>query len=257
MVAGYWPNQDGLNIQYGTQKAIPEIGGDYMVYGDVREIEQYIPLVPMQIGNGNVAVPAPATSFSGTTSSAAAGIQSLTTLFPLAQIAPVTAVSGGQYTFVAPQIFIEQVEVDCLLTATVGTDTAATLSVGLAFLNPGSPSSTFTQITSSIGSAGQQILNVFPLLSGSAATVQATAGAKTIYCGAANGFTFTSGSAPAAVATGGGSWVGTFSPIPTNAITPLPQSAWLSSIINNTGGAIGGGLLKLRIKYVLFGGTNY
>ncbi len=44
MVAGTWTNQDGLYLQFGTQKAIPEIGGDYLAYGSNRIYEQYIPL---------------------------------------------------------------------------------------------------------------------------------------------------------------------------------------------------------------------
>lgn len=39
MVGGNWLNNDGLYIQYGTTKAIPEVAGDYLSYGDTREIE--------------------------------------------------------------------------------------------------------------------------------------------------------------------------------------------------------------------------
>lgn len=39
MTAGSWLNTDGLYVQYGTQKAVPTTMGDYMVYGDTREIE--------------------------------------------------------------------------------------------------------------------------------------------------------------------------------------------------------------------------
>lgn len=39
MVGGSWMNNDGLYIQYGTTKSTPTTMGDYMVYGDTREIE--------------------------------------------------------------------------------------------------------------------------------------------------------------------------------------------------------------------------
>jgi hypothetical protein len=39
MVGGSWLNNDGLYIQYGTQKAVPEVGGDYLSYGETRDIE--------------------------------------------------------------------------------------------------------------------------------------------------------------------------------------------------------------------------
>lgn len=39
MVGGNWLNSDGLYIQYGTSKAVPTTAGDYLSYGDTREIE--------------------------------------------------------------------------------------------------------------------------------------------------------------------------------------------------------------------------
>lgn len=39
MVGGNWLNPDGLYVQYGTSKAVPTTAGDYLSYGDVREIE--------------------------------------------------------------------------------------------------------------------------------------------------------------------------------------------------------------------------
>src|ERR1700744_5692767 len=83
MVAGSWFNNDGLYIQYGTQKAVPETGGDYMSYGANRLIEVRIDLTKL-------------------TSTAA--VQSNTTFFP----APP-----------AGQLFIEKVEVE-VETASVG-----------------------------------------------------------------------------------------------------------------------------------------
>src|SRR6266403_1522162 len=152
MVAGFWLNQDGLPLQFGTSKAIPEVGGEYLVYGETRVIEQLIPLVPMAMGTGAVQVPAPPTSFVGTgLTSISAGIQSLTDIVPL-QINPVTTVSGGVLTFTTNQLFFEQVEVDTIIGATGGTS----ISVGLVAASPGSPSSTYVQVTPN---AGVQLIN--------------------------------------------------------------------------------------------------
>lgn len=39
MTAGNWFNQDGLFIQYGTAKAVPTTTGDFLSYGETRDIE--------------------------------------------------------------------------------------------------------------------------------------------------------------------------------------------------------------------------
>jgi len=39
MVAGSWLDPDGLYRQYGTQKAVPTTVGDYLSYGEWRDIE--------------------------------------------------------------------------------------------------------------------------------------------------------------------------------------------------------------------------
>src|ERR1700753_161481 len=39
MSIGSWYDNDGLLRQYGAQKANPTTGGDYLAYGDTREIE--------------------------------------------------------------------------------------------------------------------------------------------------------------------------------------------------------------------------
>src|SRR5258706_13147085 len=38
-MAQNWTNKDGLFIQFGTDKAIPTTAGDYLAFGDTREIE--------------------------------------------------------------------------------------------------------------------------------------------------------------------------------------------------------------------------
>ncbi len=82
MVAGNWLNSDGLYIQYGTSKAVPTTMGDYLSYGDTREIEFTI------------------TMSSLTTSPV---IQGNTTFFP------------------SNQVFIESVQTDVDVTAAGGT----------------------------------------------------------------------------------------------------------------------------------------
>lgn len=90
-MAQNWFNKDGLFIQYGTDKAIPEVGGDYLSYGSNRLIEVLIDLTKL-------------------TSTAA--IQSYTTFFP-------SPPSG--------QLFIEQVDVVVETASASGTS----FSVGL------------------------------------------------------------------------------------------------------------------------------
>jgi len=239
MVAGFWYNQDGLPLQYGTQKQIPEMGGDYLVYGETREIEQYIALVPTTWGNpvGSVfTVPAAPTTFSGTGTPIQAGIQSLTTEFPL----QITAVNTGgtTITFSQTQVFIEEVTVETLIGATGGTS----LAVGLVTTSPGTPSSSFVQVTPN---AGTQILN------GLVIARIATAGQRTSFT--IPGTTGLQWDAAATSAAGGGTWLGN-TPLVTNAITPLPQSAWLSAIAT---GAFTNGLIKIRVRYTLYGNIGF
>lgn len=39
MVGGNWMNNDGLYVQYGTSKAVPTTAGDFLSYGEWRDIE--------------------------------------------------------------------------------------------------------------------------------------------------------------------------------------------------------------------------
>ena len=236
MVAGTWNNQDGLYLQFGTQKAVPEIGGDYLVYGETREIEQLIPLVPMQLTASGQLVAAPPTSFSGTTTAAAAGIQSLTTLIPLQTTAVNTG--GSTITFTASQIQIEEAITEVLIAAAGGTS----IAVGLVTNSPGTPTSSFVQVTPN---AGTQIIKNQVLAQ------QSTVGNKVVYTNPGTfGFNYL---IPGTLAAGGGDWVGVNMPLVTNALTPLPTSAWLSTIAT---GAYTNGLIKLRLRYTLYGTIN-
>lgn len=240
MVSGTWNNQDGLYLQFGTQKAVPEIGGEYLVYGETREVEQLIPLVPFQLTASGQPVPAPAqTTFSGTTTAAAAGIQSVTTLMPLQITAPVVTTTGGTLILSNPQLFIEQVDIETLVTAAGGTS----IAVGLVTNSPGTPNASFVQVTPN---AGTQILkNVVTatMVAGTRATWTSPGATGFLWNNTAN-----------ATVVGGGDWVGINMPLVTNAITPLPQSAWLSTV--NTG-TFTNGLVKLRIRYTMYGNIPY
>lgn len=90
-MAQNWLNKDGLFLQYGTDKATPEVGGDYLSYGANRVTEVLIDLTKL-------------------TSTAA--IQSYTTFF---QSPP------------AGQLFIEKVE----LTVETASASGTSFSVGL------------------------------------------------------------------------------------------------------------------------------
>lgn len=50
MVGGNWLNPDGLFVQYGTSKAIPTTVGDYLSYGETREIEMTVTLAGTAAG---------------------------------------------------------------------------------------------------------------------------------------------------------------------------------------------------------------
>lgn len=47
MTSGNWMNSDGLYIQYGTSKATPATAGDYLSYGETREIELTVDLTTL------------------------------------------------------------------------------------------------------------------------------------------------------------------------------------------------------------------
>ncbi len=238
MVSGYWTNQDGLPLQYGTLKAQPDVGGDYLIYGETREIETYVALVPTTWGTGGITVPAaPTGAFVGTGTPIQAGIQSMTTMFPL----QITAVNTGGTTisFLNPQVQLEEVTVQTLIGATGGTS----LNMGLVTTTLGA-SSAFVQITPN---AGTQILNTFPIAS------MATAGQRATFNVAGSTAGFQWAAAAPTTTTGAGSWLGN-TPLVTNVITPLPNQAFLSTYAT---GAFTNGLIKVRIRYSIYGNINY
>lgn len=84
---GSWFNNDGLYIQYGVTKAVPETGGDFLQLGDARMAEFTIDLT------------------------------TLTT----------TPVIQSQTTFIGAAVFIEQVDIDVEVAAVGGTSVSVGL----------------------------------------------------------------------------------------------------------------------------------
>lgn len=161
MTAGNWLNYDGLYLQYGTQKAVPELGASYVMYGPWREIEAFIAPGATSFGspaNANNSLPLPS-SFQGTvasqTAAANTGIISYTTLIPLQPTAPVTAASGSVLTFINPQIWIDQVDFETFVTWSAGGGSGTGLTgVGLVVALPvtttGGPAA-WAQVTPNAG----------------------------------------------------------------------------------------------------------
>jgi hypothetical protein len=228
---GQWNNQDGLPLQFGTTKALPDWSGDYVAYGSTRIAECLIPLVPVTMGG--YTMPAIPTSFSGTTTYAAAGISNPDFLFPLQTTAPQTA-SGSAITISKPQLIIEKVEVSSLSPMAGGTS----VTVGLAVMNA---SQNFVQVTDAVSSGGNHLVDTL-----ATATLN-TSGGTAIWYAATNTRSF-----PASTA-GGGAWVGIRAPLITNSITPLPQGAWVSAIAT---GSFTDGVLQMKVYYKYSGSIN-
>jgi hypothetical protein len=261
MVSGFWYNNDGLPLQFGQQKALPELGGDFLMYGESREFETYISLAATTWGSSNqLTIPALPSSFVGTGFPIAAGIQSMTNLFPLQITAPVTTASGGLgLVITATQLWIDSVELEVLVTANAGTGGATGLTgIGLVTTQPFNPvtfaPAQFVQVTPN---AGVQ-------LAGSFTNAAMTAGATYTFRPNANNAAGTGGAgyiqystANTATATAP-AWIGNV-PLVTNAITPLPTNAWVSAIAagGTYTGTTAAGLLKLRVKYTLYGNISY
>jgi hypothetical protein len=247
MVAGFWLNQDGLPLQFGTQKVIPELGGDFLMYGENREVESYINLGATSFGNNVVQNPALPSSFVGTGTPNAAGIVSMTTLFPLMAPAitgdsiPPAGNSAGVLNILQPHLWIDQVDLECLVAANAGTGGGTGLTgIGLVTVNENVTPTVFVQVTPN---AGTQLL-------GLCANARMTAGAH--YTWYSDGTAFGTGTPPTAP-----SWLGNV-PAVTNSITPLPTNAFISAIASagTFTGASAAGLLKLRIRYNYYGDIN-
>lgn len=244
MVAGFWLNQDGLPLQFGTQKVIPELGGDYLMYGENREAEFYVNLAATSFGSGVIQNPALPSSFSGTSTPNAAGILSLTTLFPLQapavsgdSIPP--AGSSGLFQILQPHLYIDQIDLEVLVAANAGTGGATGLT-GIGLVTVNNQTDQFVQVTPN---AGTQLLGT---------CVNAKMAVGMHYTWYADGTAFGTASPPTA-----GSWLGNV-PAVTNTITPTPTNAFVSAIASagTFSGTTAAGLLKLRVRYNYYGVIN-
>lgn len=247
MSSGDWLNNDGLHLQFGTTKALPEIAGDYVMYGDQREIEVYLNLAANTVVAGGNVLPGllqttSLTFGSSTTTAAAAGIISDTVLFPLQTTTnTLTGTVGGINT---PQLFLEAIEVVTLIPMTASGATAVNL--GLVTAQTGQASGPPTWWVQVAPNAGLQ------LLSGMVNASFTTVGQKVIY--------FPTTQIPVAAAANQGVWLAagnvplTTTKVDASASSALAQSAFLSAAA--VGGTYTGGLLKIRIRYSYFGLIN-
>jgi hypothetical protein len=243
MVSGNWLNYDGLNLNYGTTKALPEIAGDFMTYGDNREIEVYLNLAPNTL-NGLPGLLQYSTLLFGSssTTAAAAGIISETLLFPLNNGTSAIPTTGS--TPLYPIIYLEQIEIITLIPMVASSATGINLGL-VTTQTQASGASQFVQVTPN---AGTQLLKG----SGFTNSLFTTVGQKIVLT------PLTADSIPASTA-GQGDWL-ILGNVPVTTIysnsasTALAGSAFLSA------GAVGGtytsGLLKIRIKYCIYGTIN-
>lgn len=244
MSSGNWLNYDGLNLNYGTTKALPEIAGDFMTYGDNREIEVYLNLASnTQNGLPGLLQYSTLLFGSSSTTAAAAGIISDTLLFPLNNNTTAIPTTGSSPIY--PITYIEQIEIVTLIPMVASSATGINLGLVTAQTQT-SGASQFVQVTPN---AGTQLLKG----SGFTNSLFTTVGQKIVLT------PLTADSIPAATA-GQGDWL-ILGNIPVTTIysdsasTKLATSAFLSA------GAVGGtytsGLLKIRIKYATYGQINY
>ena len=253
MVAGNWLNNDGLWLQYGAQKAIPELAGDYVMFGPCRELEAWISHGALSIGtpvNQAPTLPLPS-SFQGTvasqTAAANTGIISYTTLMPLQATAPVTAAAGSVLSLVNPQLWISQVDLETFVAWSAGGGAGTGLTgVGLVTALPIAGSQTVAAWAQITPNAGVQLLGASTIAKMALGTHYTIYADGSQFGSSTNG-AFTAG--PVA-----GSWMGNV-PLTTLAETflpgGLPNNAYISAIVS--GGqftqATAGGLTSLRVKY--------
>ena len=262
MSTGFWINQDGLPLQYGTQKALPELGGDYLMFGDNREFETYICLSQTTFGpSGTLQIPGLPSSFTGTGTPIQAGIQSMTNLFPLQTTAPVLTGSSGNGPIInATQLYIDAVELICLISANAGTGGATGLTgIGLVNATNAGASAAFQQIAPNAGVQLMGAINNTAMTAGAAWTFRPNANnsATTGGSGWIQYSTAATTNTPVAPA-----WMGNV-PLTTSFENGtsglLATNAYVSALA--TGGTYSGttaaGLLKLRVRYTIYGSISY
>lgn len=171
MTAGNWLNYDGLYLQYGTQKAVADMGGAYVMYGPWRVMEFMISPGAMSVSSPSGAANTTAlpSSFQGTvasqTAAANTGIIDYTTFFPLQATAPITAASGNVLSFVSPQIYISQIDFETIVPWSAGGGSGTGLTgIGLVYPLPSSTVPSWVQTTNPGGAgAGVNLLGAITI----------------------------------------------------------------------------------------------
>jgi hypothetical protein len=276
MVAGSWFNQDGLYIQYGTQKAVPEMGGEYLAYGETRAVETYVCIASTTFGNpvsgANVSVGALPSSFVGNSTAPgaalSAGIQTLNTYLPLQTIAPILTATAGQGLLLnQEQMWLDRVDWEVLVTANTGNTTTAAGLTGIGLVGVVNQQMTAATSVTSVPVFVQITPNAGTQLLGGTSTGTLTAGFKWTYYPAGSAGTAMT-VVPTSSAPAGGVWGGNW-PLVTNAQTnptwTSPQNpsglipwAYISSLAS-TGqflGSTASGLAKIRIFWNKYGTIN-
>lgn len=255
MVGGQWTNADGLPLNFGTNKALPELAGDFLAYGDTRMLEAYITYGNMNWGVNNSFPQLPVMAsgtFNGTGTPQTAGIISLTYDFPL-QTAKVG--TGGTGGFAATlgnmavnntQIWVDEMSLEVL--STFVDATANSFNVGLVMWNA---SSSIWQIVLPAGS-GTTVPNHFLNITTLGTLI---AGQKWTWNSDAAGIPWgsTSANAPTVKA---GAWLGNLPQITntgatSNTVGYLAAIATGAPTSNSTSTA--GGLAKFKLKYTIYG----
>lgn len=276
MVAGQWTNLDGLPLNFGTSKAVPEMGGDYMTYGESRVAEFYVTYGQAVWGTGSVpAVPALGvgpwsagiSTVTNATNPANIGVVSQTLLWPLQTTVASGAGSAAQTGFVTTsstlnlvcsQLFVEQMEFEVLsnFNGTTG------FSVGLAAWNP--VSANFGIVSPNVNGSLTVPQHFFSV--SSAVMANFTAGYKVVYGPGGMMYNFVPGvgtnaasaSCPTVVLTAGqqlgniSATTGIFSGA-AQVTTNIPSQAFIVAVSTAAMGSTAAGLAKVRLKYYVYG----
>jgi len=271
MVAGQWTNLDGLPLNFGITKAVPELGGDYVAYGESRVAEFYITYGQAVWGTGSVPAfnamgvgpwSAGISTVTNATNPANIGVVSQTLLWPLQTTTASGAGSLAQTGFVTTsstinlvcsQLFVEQMEIEALssFNGTTG------FSVGLAAWNP--VSQNFGIVSPNVNGSLTVPQHFFSV--SSAVMANMTAGFKAVY--GPNGLMYAgqglaSASCPTVVITAGqqlgniSAVTGIFSGA-AQVTTNIPSQAFIVAVSTAAMGSTAAGLAKVRLKYYVYG----
>ena len=201
MVGGSWLNADSLFLKFGTQKAVPEIAGEFLSYGQTRDVEVLVDLTSTNVNQYWSTASSPV-GFGVTNAANSPLIISDTEIFP-------ASITTGS------KLFIESIEVITLTGMTVGSG-ATGISLGVISANDRAtiPSGGSTALVNALANASFT-----------------TTGQKVI---------LTTGS------TSAGGYIGTAA-----TATTYPLLLTLTTIGGT--GTYSAGLIKVRVKYNMFG----